>query len=131
MSNKKGDLIAKQRKTNLAGDDEEDTDCLQLDVKRIIDRTLDDGRLQDRCIDIFFQVLDAENITMGKFLTCLVRKVTAAVDTVNEKQKHTEQLQSFVPEAVPDDIDKIPTLGDIGRCGFTTAMTGKIFDQLC
>jgi hypothetical protein len=85
MSNKKGDLIAKQRKTNLAGDDEEDTDCLQLDVKRI-DRTLDDGRLQDRCIDIFFQVLDAENITMGKFLTCLVRKVTAAVDTVNEKK---------------------------------------------
>ena len=58
---------------------------------------------------------------MGKFLTCLVRKVTAAVDTVNEKRNHTEQLQSFVPEAVPDDIDKIPTLGDIGRCGFTTA----------
>ena len=47
---------------------------------------------------------------MGKFLTCLVRKVTAAVDTVNEKRKHTEQLQSFIPEAVPDDIDKIPTL---------------------
>ena len=48
-----------------------------------------------RCIVIFFQVLDAENITMGKFVTCLVRKVTYAVDSVNETLKHTKKLQSF------------------------------------
>jgi hypothetical protein len=78
-----------------------------------------------RCIVIFFQLLDAENITMGKFGTCLVRKVTYAVDSVNETLKHAKQLQSFLPEAVPEGVDKIPTLADIGRCGFTTAMTGK------
>ena len=84
-----------------------------------------------RYIVIFFQVLDAENITMGKFLTCLIRKVTDAVDSVSETLENTKQLQSFLPEAVPDDVDKIPTLADIGRCGFTTAMTWKTFDQLC
>ena len=76
-------------------------------------------------------VLDAENITMGKFLTCLIRKVTDAVDSVSETLENTKQLQSFLPEAVPDDVDEIPTLADIGRCGLNTAMTGKTFDQLC
>ena len=107
--------LKKQRKKNKAGDNPE---VEVSDHVALHDRIFDENRLSNRIAELLFEICEEKNWTSKQVLLALLEPVMSAY------------LNKSVQEEVPSDVDKDPSMGSVGVCGFNSDMAGMAFTPL-
>ena len=103
--------LKKQRKKNKAGDNPEEG---VSDHVALHDKIFDDNRLSNRIAEILFEICEEKNWTVKQILLAVLESL----------------MNKVVEEEVPLDVDKEPTMGNVGVCGFSSDMAGMAFTEL-
>ena len=103
--------LKKQRRKNKAGDNPEEG---VSDHVALHDRIFDENRLSNRFAELLFEICEEKNWTAKQILLAVLEPL----------------MNKVVQEEVPLDVDKEPTMGNVGVCGFSSDMAGMAFTPL-
>ena len=89
------------------------------------DRLWEDSGCPNRITELFIEVIRENGFTTKDFITAVVKSVMKGNESTS-----TSNTFSIAREGVPDDVNQIPTMANVGVCGYQNSWHRKAFNVI-